>query len=338
MVMLRRCATLLSRYGDRGADPTYPTGKDWVHQLPSKPSYTDPLHRTSKAHTQQEPIMPTNWTRQYTHGLDPSNTTMRDQAGQRPRGPTGYIPWGNQSAYDPTPAVVMPWGFNINPMHHQEGVAHVGDAARQVIPAVYEPPQKEEQLLERTLCGTVTVRVRVGDIINTKCTAVGVNTDGMSYPADPLAVALVAAAGEVAAAQIQHNVEVIGEIPVGYVGSVEAGSLAAQRVFQCVGPAWSNGRFSEKGWLIGTIENALRECRFHKLESLALPYLGVGFPVGVAAEAAMDAVGDWAECEGRFDNTPSLIEFVLPSMELGEAYAAAVSGFEKNQAASGVVA
>eukprot|EP01065_Artemidia_motanka_P021944 TRINITY_DN26155_c0_g1_i1.p1 TRINITY_DN26155_c0_g1~~TRINITY_DN26155_c0_g1_i1.p1 ORF type:complete len:353 (+),score=117.26 TRINITY_DN26155_c0_g1_i1:125-1183(+) len=220
--------------------------------------------------------------------------------------------------------------------YHFDSMLRRGDvvgAARDVmVPEESEvySPQTAEALAEVKLSGTVTVRVSVGDIVAAGADAVCCNSDARA-PLDVVAAALAEAAGGETAAATEHQLTVIGEIPVGCAGSVPAGSLQSQRLVYVSAPAWKGGDYGEAVWLRAAIEAALNECRFHQLQSVALPRIGAGWPAAASAAVCADALSDWAECEARHGSGPAAVDVVLYQPADGPAFADAMQAAQAAQ-------
>ncbi|MEX0585296.1 MAG: O-acetyl-ADP-ribose deacetylase [Pirellulales bacterium] len=98
--------------------------------------------------------------------------------------------------------------------------------------------------------------------------------------------------------------------PTGKAVASTAGLLPARFVFHAVGPIWRGGHKSERALLSSAHVECLNLAVEHDCRSIAFPALSTGaygFPIDLAAEAALEAVREFLEREQR----PALVRFVL---------------------------
>lgn len=135
--------------------------------------------------------------------------------------------------------------------------------------------------------------------------------------------ALVAAAGVCGAIRRAGGDEIfeecarLGGCATGDAKATGAGRLPARYVIHAVGPVWRGGEHGEPELLASAYRRALEVAEELGCRTIAFPALSTGiygYPPGLAAPAAVDAVRPFAE---RFDE----IRFVFLDEELRDLFA-----------------
>ena len=108
--------------------------------------------------------------------------------------------------------------------------------------------------------------------------------------------------------------------PTGSAVATAGYGLPAKFVFHAVGPVWRGGTKNEPELLAGAYRRCLELAVEHGCQSIAFPAISTGvsgYPIGLAAEAALSVVRDFLQAQGR----PPLVRFVLFSSGSYGAYA-----------------
>eukprot|EP01064_Diplonema_japonicum_P011953 TRINITY_DN1940_c1_g1_i3.p1 TRINITY_DN1940_c1_g1~~TRINITY_DN1940_c1_g1_i3.p1 ORF type:complete len:245 (+),score=21.75 TRINITY_DN1940_c1_g1_i3:272-1006(+) len=209
--------------------------------------------------------------------------------------------------YGPTVSPT-PDGYSRNPgTTRQPWRQEVASAARGS-EVMYYPERTEEIVKELDVKG-INVKIISGDIRYASGSLCLALWGGASE-------AVMAAAGQSAEEEREHNRRLYGEIPMSCVGCISPHSLpSATSIFHVSYPAYQNGHFHETRWLESTYHNLFEEAVFNSSASLSIHGVPPTWSAALSAPILKKAISLWGQCEGKHTTSASVMNIYLDTRE-----------------------